>query len=50
MRNKETNELVAIERVYKIDENMAREGDHHRSLRHPNIRYSNFKVVSLERI
>ncbi|KFK32775.1 hypothetical protein AALP_AA6G287000 [Arabis alpina] len=48
MRNKQTNELVAvkfIDRGYKIDENVAREIINHRSLNHPNI--IRFKEVVL---
>ncbi|XP_010417055.1 PREDICTED: serine/threonine-protein kinase SRK2J-like [Camelina sativa] len=48
MRNKQTNELVAvkfIDRGYTIDENVAREIINHRSLSHPNI--VRFKEVVL---
>jgi serine/threonine-protein kinase SRK2 len=48
MRNKQTNELVAvkfIDRGYKIDENVAREIINHRALNHPNI--VRFKEVVL---
>lgn len=48
MRNKKTNELVAvkfIDRGYKIDENVAREIVNHGSLNHPNI--VRFKEVVL---
>ncbi|PKA60229.1 Serine/threonine-protein kinase SAPK6 [Apostasia shenzhenica] len=48
MRNRETNELVAvkfIERGEKIDHNVAREIINHRALRHPNI--IRFKEVVL---
>ncbi|PHT34749.1 Serine/threonine-protein kinase SAPK7, partial [Capsicum baccatum] len=40
MRHKETNELVAmkyIERGHKIDENVARDINNHKSVQHPNI-------------
>ncbi|KAG7567355.1 Protein kinase domain [Arabidopsis thaliana x Arabidopsis arenosa] len=48
MRNKQTNELVAvkfIDRGFKIDENVAREIINHRALNHPNI--VRFKEVVL---